>query len=115
MPVSGRVSGIKEWDEGFEALRVIPHSFAVELKGAEPAWLFYVETAEEKVSLLDVCVYFGLLLTTNRKRSLLYWMVYESSAYLYIYDTPGLVDQELCIHPVFCMYSPCSMYVGHRT
>jgi hypothetical protein len=40
---------VKEWDEGFEELRTIPHSFALTFAGGEP-WTFYADSEDEKVS-----------------------------------------------------------------
>jgi hypothetical protein len=47
-----RIAGAKEWDDGFEELRAIEHSFAVTFTDGESPWLFYVDTNELKVSLL---------------------------------------------------------------
>jgi len=55
------VRGLREWNEGYEELEAIPHSFAVELEDGAP-WLFFADSAEDKVC---VCTKF-LLLTFRR-------------------------------------------------
>ncbi|KAH9965604.1 hypothetical protein BGW80DRAFT_1343916 [Lactifluus volemus] len=49
---------VKEWYEGFEELRSIPHSFALVLSNGEPPVMFFSDTAPEK-DLLS-----GLLMTS---------------------------------------------------
>ncbi|KAI0289588.1 hypothetical protein BC826DRAFT_1031158 [Russula brevipes] len=49
----------KEWHEGFEELRSIPHAFALVLGNGEPPTMFFSDTAEEK-ELLS-----GLLMTCS--------------------------------------------------
>jgi hypothetical protein len=41
---------VKEWDEGFEELRNIAHSFAVTFSDGGDAWSFYTDSEVEKVS-----------------------------------------------------------------
>jgi len=44
---------VKEWDEGFEELRTIPHSFAIAFDGGEP-WSFYADSGEEKSVIISL-------------------------------------------------------------
>jgi hypothetical protein len=44
------VKALKEWNEGYEDLEAIPHSFAIEFKDGQGAWGMYADTREEKVS-----------------------------------------------------------------
>lgn len=44
---------IKEWYEGFEELRSIPHSFALVFTNGEPPLMFFSDTAPEKVWILQ--------------------------------------------------------------
>ncbi|KAH9971652.1 hypothetical protein BGW80DRAFT_1460335 [Lactifluus volemus] len=51
---------VKEWYEGFEELRSIPHSFALVLSNGEPPIMFFSDTAPEKVRklfLYCICLY----------------------------------------------------------
>ena len=47
----GRVSGVKEPDEGHEELEAIPHAFAVEFNDGEDAWAMFCDNNEDKVCL----------------------------------------------------------------
>ncbi|KIY43657.1 hypothetical protein FISHEDRAFT_68065 [Fistulina hepatica ATCC 64428] len=52
--LKGKLRGLKEWNEGYEELRAIPHSFAIEfLDGREP-WSLFLDTEEEKFKLLGL-------------------------------------------------------------
>lgn len=42
---------VKEWYEGFEELRAIPHSFALILGNGESSKMFFSDTNTEKVRL----------------------------------------------------------------
>ena len=46
---------IKEWYEGFEELRSIPHAFALEFVNGEPPIMLFSDSAPEKV--WEVCAY----------------------------------------------------------
>ncbi|KAF8579920.1 hypothetical protein K439DRAFT_1522381 [Ramaria rubella] len=48
-----RVRALREWNEGYDELEAIPHSFAVELKEEAP-WLFFADSAEDKEILLGL-------------------------------------------------------------
>lgn len=48
--LTGQISGVKEWNEGFEELRSIPNSFAIVFKEKEPLFV-YTASDEEKVRL----------------------------------------------------------------
>ncbi|KAJ6621326.1 hypothetical protein B0H10DRAFT_2017980 [Mycena sp. CBHHK59/15] len=54
----GQVRGLREWNEGYEDLKAIPFSFAVEFTTREP-WSMFSDSEEEKYKLL------GLLHTAN--------------------------------------------------
>ncbi len=49
----GSVTGVKEWAQGYDDLRAIPHSFAVEFID-EPAWLFFADSEEDKDVLVSL-------------------------------------------------------------
>jgi hypothetical protein len=49
---------IKEWYEGFEELRSIPHAFALDFANGEPPIMLFSDSAPEKVCVLIVCAYF---------------------------------------------------------
>ncbi|CAG8668669.1 4114_t:CDS:2, partial [Acaulospora colombiana] len=49
----GSVSGIKEWKDGYDDIRAIPHSFAVEFMD-QPAWLFFADSEEDKDVLVSL-------------------------------------------------------------
>lgn len=48
------VQGLKEWNEGYEELKAIPHSFAIEFKKDGLVWSMYADSEEEKVKLLGL-------------------------------------------------------------
>ncbi|KAG8831393.1 hypothetical protein FRC17_003219, partial [Serendipita sp. 399] len=45
--LQGYVTGVKEWNQGYDDLRAIPHSFAVEFID-QPSWLFFADSEEDK-------------------------------------------------------------------
>jgi hypothetical protein len=45
----GKVKGIKEWNEGYEYLEAIPHSFVIEYVDDREPWLMFADSEEEKV------------------------------------------------------------------
>jgi hypothetical protein len=45
----GLVSGLKEWNQGYEELESIPYSFAVEFKDGQGSWSMFADSEEEKV------------------------------------------------------------------
>lgn len=49
----GSVTGIKEWSDGYDDIRSIPYSFAVEFID-EPAWLFFADSEEDKDVLVSL-------------------------------------------------------------
>ena len=49
---------IKEWYEGFEELRSIPHAFALDFANGEPPIMLFSDSAPEKVCVLMVCAFF---------------------------------------------------------
>ncbi|KAJ7504542.1 hypothetical protein B0H11DRAFT_1982831 [Mycena galericulata] len=55
----GQVRGLREWNEGYEDLKAIPFSFAVEFNGDREPWSMYSDSEEEKYKLL------GLLHASN--------------------------------------------------
>ncbi len=44
-----RIQALREWDEGFDELKAIPFSFAVEFNDDEGPWSMYADSEEEKV------------------------------------------------------------------
>ncbi|KAJ7623383.1 hypothetical protein FB45DRAFT_925433 [Roridomyces roridus] len=55
----GQIKGLREWNEGYEDLKAIPFSFAVEFKGEREPWSMFSDSEEEKFKLL------GLLHSAN--------------------------------------------------
>lgn len=47
------VRNVKDWQEGYEELEGIPHSFAMEFGDGRYAWSMYTDSAEDKVSVWD--------------------------------------------------------------
>lgn len=45
----GKLRGLREWNEGYEDLEAIPHSFAIEFKDGRGPWSMYADSEEEKV------------------------------------------------------------------
>jgi MAP7 domain-containing protein 1 len=52
--IKHEVRSIKEWDEGYEELKAIPHSFVVELAQRDEIWMMYTDTEDEKVMFDDL-------------------------------------------------------------
>ncbi|KAF9457201.1 hypothetical protein BDZ94DRAFT_1326449 [Collybia nuda] len=50
----GKLRGLREWNEGYEDLEAIPHSFAVEFKDGQKWWSMYADSEEEKYKLLGL-------------------------------------------------------------
>ncbi|KAH9840121.1 uncharacterized protein C8Q71DRAFT_855409 [Rhodofomes roseus] len=48
------VGSVKDWQEGYEELEGVPHSFAVEFGDGRYAWSMYTDSAEEKEHLVAV-------------------------------------------------------------
>lgn len=44
-----QVRGLREWNEGYEDLKAIPFSFAVEFNGTREPWSMFSDSEEEKV------------------------------------------------------------------
>ncbi|CAK5267596.1 unnamed protein product [Mycena citricolor] len=55
----GQIRAVREWNEGYEDLKAIPFSFAVEFVGDDQPWSLFSDTEEEKYKLL------GLLTAAN--------------------------------------------------
>ncbi|KAL0953463.1 hypothetical protein HGRIS_004695 [Hohenbuehelia grisea] len=49
-----RVSGLREWDQGYDELEAIPHSFAVEFFDDRSPWSLFADTEEEKFKLMGL-------------------------------------------------------------
>ncbi|KII85770.1 hypothetical protein PLICRDRAFT_44171 [Plicaturopsis crispa FD-325 SS-3] len=47
-----RVRGLKEWNEGYEYLESIPHSFAIEFTDGRGPWAMFCDSEQEKIELL---------------------------------------------------------------
>jgi hypothetical protein len=54
--LKGTSPSVKEWYEGFEELRSIPHSFALDLANGEPPVMFFSDSAPEKVRPFHICI-----------------------------------------------------------
>ncbi|KAJ7767444.1 hypothetical protein DFH07DRAFT_808552 [Mycena maculata] len=50
----GQVRGLREWNEGYEDLKAIPFSFAVEFNGEREPWSMFSDSEEEKYKLLGL-------------------------------------------------------------
>lgn len=46
-----RIKRVREWQEGFEELEAIPHSFALELKGEREPRGMFTDGADDKVRI----------------------------------------------------------------
>lgn len=46
----------REWNEGYEDLKAIPFSFAVEFKGERETWSMFSDSEQEKS---EVCNFLG--------------------------------------------------------
>ncbi|KAG7452808.1 uncharacterized protein BT62DRAFT_925352 [Guyanagaster necrorhizus] len=55
--VRGRLNGLKEWNDGYEELKAIPNSFAIEFKDQRGPCAMFCDTEEEKDKLLGVLHY----------------------------------------------------------
>ncbi|KIY67814.1 hypothetical protein CYLTODRAFT_490299 [Cylindrobasidium torrendii FP15055 ss-10] len=52
--LKGKLRGLREWNEGYEELKAIPHSFAVEFKDARGSWQMFCDSEEDKIKLLGL-------------------------------------------------------------
>ncbi|KAJ7115807.1 hypothetical protein C8R44DRAFT_793337 [Mycena epipterygia] len=50
----GQIRGLREWNEGYEDLKAIPFSFAVEFNGTREPWSMFSDSEEEKYKLLGL-------------------------------------------------------------
>lgn len=65
-----QVEGVKEWWEGFEELKAIPHSFAIVLKHGRGHIAVFMDLATDKVCLMaSVSCVISLISLTRRNRS----------------------------------------------
>ncbi|KDQ26984.1 hypothetical protein PLEOSDRAFT_1113298 [Pleurotus ostreatus PC15] len=55
----GRVQALREWDEGFDELKAIPFSFAVEFSDGEGPWSMYADSEEEKFKIMGLLYHAG--------------------------------------------------------
>lgn len=51
LELRGQLRGLREWNEGYEELKAIPHSFAIEFKDNRAPWAMFADSEEEKVGL----------------------------------------------------------------
>jgi len=54
LELHGRVRGFKEWNEGYEELESIPHSFAIQFRDGQGSWALFSDSEEEKDMLLGL-------------------------------------------------------------
>ncbi|KAG5637690.1 hypothetical protein H0H81_003606 [Sphagnurus paluster] len=50
----GKLRGLREWNEGYEDLEAIPHSFAIEFQDEQEHWSLFSDSEEEKYKLLGL-------------------------------------------------------------
>nr|GAT42990.1 predicted protein [Mycena chlorophos] len=50
----GQIRALREWYEGFEDLKAIPYSFAVEFKGDREPWAMFTDSEDDKYKLLGL-------------------------------------------------------------
>ncbi|KAJ4473779.1 hypothetical protein J3R30DRAFT_3377648 [Lentinula aciculospora] len=53
----GQIAGFREPNEGFEELKAIKHSFAIEFKDGRDPWAVFGDTEEEKIKMLGMLQY----------------------------------------------------------
>ncbi|KIK60330.1 hypothetical protein GYMLUDRAFT_244345 [Collybiopsis luxurians FD-317 M1] len=53
----GQIAGLREPSEGFEELKAISHSFAIEFKDGREPWSVFGDTEEEKIKMLGILHY----------------------------------------------------------
>lgn len=51
LELRGQLRGLREWNEGYEDLKAIPHSFAIEFKDGRSPWSMYSDSEEDKVCM----------------------------------------------------------------
>lgn len=61
-----RVSGLREWHEGYEELEALPHSFALEFNDDQGPWSIFLDSEEDKVSVYLSFNKFSLLILLDR-------------------------------------------------
>lgn len=47
------VRAVREWQDGFEELKSIPTSFAIEFNDGQGPWCMFTDTDEDKVSIYN--------------------------------------------------------------
>lgn len=56
MELRGKLRGLREWNEGYEDLEAIPHSFVVEFKDGRGPWSMFSDSEDEKVGVTMMVV-----------------------------------------------------------
>lgn len=90
----GRVTGLREWNEGYEELKAIPHSFAVEFKDSRGPWGMFCDEEEDKVSKFLSFDVFRILTPHRLSYSDCYTMLRDCNFVLHLYQMipPSCVD-----------------------
>jgi MAP7 domain-containing protein 1 len=52
-----RVDSLREWFEGYEELKAIPHSFAIQFRDGQGSWSVFSDSEEEKYILLGLLLH----------------------------------------------------------
>ncbi|KAF7294438.1 ADF-H domain-containing protein [Mycena kentingensis (nom. inval.)] len=52
--IRGQVAALREWYDGYEDLKAIPFSFAVEFKGERSPWAMFTDNEDDKYKLLGL-------------------------------------------------------------
>ncbi|KAF8661368.1 hypothetical protein AX16_001462 [Volvariella volvacea WC 439] len=61
----GAISALREWNEGYEELEAIPHSFVIEFTDDRGSWSMYADSEEEKHLGRGIAAYVILVCTTS--------------------------------------------------
>jgi hypothetical protein len=72
----GHIAGLKEWNEGFEELEAISHSFAIQFNDGQGTWSAFSDSAEEKVRIF----YVNHSLPDRHAQEKLLGLLYQASA-----------------------------------
>lgn len=51
LELRGHVRAVRDWYEGYEELKAIPFSFAIEFKDDRGSWAMFTDSEEDKVSI----------------------------------------------------------------
>lgn len=57
LDLRGHIRALREWYEGFEELKSIPQSFAIEFTDDRDTWAMFSDSEEDKYKLLGLLYY----------------------------------------------------------